>query len=408
MKILSVNKYFYPRGGAENSFFSRNETLKLHGHEVVEFSMQNPRNFESQYQDFFVPEVDYNSKKSRDRLSAALSLLYSFKSNRKLSALLAKTNPVIANVHNIYHQISPAIFNVLQNKKIPIILTLHDYKTVCASYNLLCNGKICESCKGGRYYNCFINNCVRGSRYLSFLNTVEMHLHHNILKLYGLVDVFISPSMFLIRKVKEMGFKGKIVHLFHCIDVKKYQPNYSCKEDSIVYFGRLSAEKGIGTLIQAMQPFPRVTLKIIGEGPLRAEFECLVNKLGLKNVKFLGYRVGGDLNKEILGSMFLVQPSEWYENNPRSVIEGFALGKPAIGARIGGIPELVKESETGLTFETGNINDLSSKIEMLLKNKEKIIEMGKNAREFVERELNYEVHYEKFIKICNDLLNKNV
>lgn len=408
MKILSINKYFYPRGGSENSFFSRNEALRRHGHTVIEFSMKHPWNCKSDYEDFFISEIDYVSKKVGDKIHSAFSLLYSFKARRKLEELIRKTRPDIANLHNIYHQFSPSIFHTLKENKIPIILTLHDYKVVCGCYSLFCNGRICEACKQGRHYNCFLNKCVKGSRTRSFVNTLEMYLHHKMLHIYDLVDVFISPSSFLIDKIKEMGFKGRAVHLFNCVDVEKYQPQYSWKDDSIVYFGRLSAEKGLGTLIRAMESFPDVTLKIIGEGPLRTELESLTKKLGLRNIEFLGYKTGDYLNNEIINSMFLVLPSEWYENNPRSVIEGFALGKPTIGARIGGIPELVQNEKTGLTFEPRNVEDLKSKICRMLRNKDMIIEMGKNGRKFVEEGLNYDRHYEKFIRICNELLNKNV
>ena len=404
MRFIAANKFFYPRGGSENSFFARNETLRRHGHEVVEFSVRSPRNRRSAFEDFFVSEVDYDRKDLKSRLVGAGNLLYSFEARSKLDQLIKKTRPDVASLHNIYHQISPSIIHTLKKYRIPIIMTLHDYKVVCAIYTLFAKDKICESCKDGKYINCFLKKCVKGRRYLSALNTLEMYLHHNVLKLYDLVDVFVSPSSFLVDKVKEMGFKGKVVHLFNCIDIDKYLPKYQSDENSIVYFGRISAEKGLITLIQAMRGFPNVNLKIIGEGPMRGELEALSQHLNLKNIKFHGYKTGNELYSEILSSMFLILPSEWYENNPRAVIEGFALGKPVIGARIGGIPELVKDDVTGFTFEPGNVEDLKNKINMLLNSKVKISAMGKNARLFVERELNMDKHYEGFMDIVNSIL----
>ena len=169
-------------------------------------------------------------------------------------------------------------------------------------------------------------------------------------------------------------------------------------ERSICYVGRLSIEKGVATLIEAVKGLD-VTLKIIGDGPLKEILEKETQSKGIKNVEFLGYKSNNELKDAIKRSMFLVIPSEWYENNPRSVIESFALGKPAIGARIGSIPELVKNHETGLTFEPGNVEDLREKIGYMVSNPEKVIEMGKNARRFVEQELNAEKHYERLIAI---------
>jgi len=141
--------------------------------------------------------------------------------------------------------------------------------------------------------------------------------------------------------------------------------------------------------------------KIIGEGPLEKDIRTKISAENIRNVKLLGYKRGEDLKMDILKSMFIVLPSEWYENNPRSIIEGFAYGKPVIGSRLGGIPELVRDNETGLTFESGNAEDLRIKIEYLTNHQDKIIEMGKNARLFVEKELGADRHYEGLIRIYN-------
>jgi glycosyltransferase involved in cell wall biosynthesis len=221
-----------------------------------------------------------------------------------------------------------------------------------------------------------------------------------------LIDVYISPSKFLKSKCEEMGFKGKIIYLPNFVRVEDYVPQYGWEENYIVYFGRLSEEKGLFTLIEAVKDIPGITLKIIGEGPLKESLELKVESLKLNNVKLLGYKTGHELKEEIKKAMFVVCPSEWYENNPRSIIESFALGKCAIGARIGGIPELVRDNETGLTFEPGSVDDLRSKITHLLENSFKIQQMGKNARRFVEEEINQEYHYEKLMQIYNASITK--
>lgn len=242
----------------------------------------------------------------------------------------------------------------------------------------------------------------------SLLNTIEMYLHHEVLHIYDLIDCFISPSKFLKEKIEQMGFKGrKIIILPNMLRIEDYFPKYGSESNSIIYFGRLSREKGLPVLLESAKGIKKINLKIMGEGPLRVSLEAKIKDEKIENVSFLGYKTGEQLNNEIRNSLFVVLPSQCYENNPRSIIEGFALGKPAIGARIGGIPELVIDGKTGLTFEPGNNRDLRSKIQYLLDNPHKIEEMGRNARDFVAQEFNTQKHYERLMKIYEMAMEKN-
>lgn len=398
MKILLVNKFFYPKGGGENNLFRSADVLKRKGHRVMYFSMQHPRNIKNEYEKYFISNVDYEKSGFVNQMKCSLRLLYSFEARKNIDKLLRNERPDIAHLHNVYHQISPSIIHSLKKFKVPIVMTLHDYKIVCAAYVLLSGGRICEACKNGKYYNCLLNKCVKDSRWKSILNTFEMFLHHKILHIYNLVDVFISPSIFLKDKIKEMGFRGKIMHLPTFVNLEEYEPQYHWQENSIVCFGRVSREKGLFTLIEAMRGL-NIKLKIIGEGPVKESLVSKVKSLELKNIDFLGYVSVERLKAEIRKSLFVVVPSEWYENNPSSIIEGFALGKPAIGARIGGIPELIKENETGLTFESGNSEDLKAKILQLSEDTVKISRMGMNARKMVDEEFNSKIHYKKLMEI---------
>jgi len=398
MKILMANKYFYLKGGAECVFLDSAKLLSNKGHKTLFFSMHHLKNLYSAYEKYFVLNVDYEKSGIKNKIDSSIKLLYSLEAKRKAEELIKEEKPDIAHLQNIYHQISPSIIHALKKFHIPIVMTLHDYKMACASYQMLANGRICEACKDRKYYNCFLKKCVKDSKTKSLLNTIEMYLHHKIFHIYDLVDVFISPSMFLKNKVEEMGFKGKIIYLPNFVNLEDYRPQYDWQENSIVYFGRLSKEKGLFTLIEAMKGL-NTKLKIIGEGPIKEGLELRVRSLELKNIEFLGYKAGDELKDEIRKSMFVILPSEWYENNPRSIIEGFALGKPAIGARIGGIPELVKDNETGLTFEPWNADDLKRRILQLIENPSEISRMGKNARKMVNEELNPDIHYEKLMEI---------
>lgn len=400
MKILLINKFLYPKGGDAISTLTTGRILADHGHEVIYWGMAHPDNPDYPLKEYFVANVDYEAAggvgaKGR----AAMNILYSFEARKKIEAVLEQVKPDMVHLHNFAHQISPSILHEVKKHHIPVVMTMHDYKLVCASYSMLVNEEPCERCMGGKYYQCGLNKCTKGSLFKSMVNVAEMYLHHRLLHVYDKIDLYISPSRFLADKVKEMGFPGEVAYLPNCVDADAFEPAYDWQEESIVYVGRLSREKGLETLIEAVRELPEIQLKIIGDGPLKEQLQEKVTAARINNVALLGYRTGQDLHEEIRKSMFLVMPSEWYENNPMTVIEAFALGKPVVGARIGGIPELVRDGETGITFMSGDVSDLREKIGVMLERKADIADMGKNARALVERELNSEAHYEGLMEI---------
>jgi len=406
MKVLFVNKYFYPKGGSEISMFETAKILEAKGHKVIYFSMRDEKNLFSEQEKHFISGVQYEGNVWA-KVDASLKLLYSFEARKKIESLIREERPDVAHLNNIYHQISPSIIHSLKKFGIPLVMTLHDYKMVCASYSMLNSGKICEACKDGKYYYCFLKGCVKNSRMKSLLNTFEMYLHQDILRIYDAVDVFVSPySNYFENKLKEMGFKRNIVHLQNFLRLGEFQPEYDWQENSIVYFGRLSREKGVLTLIKAMKGTRGVVLKIIGEGPMEKTLKNFVEKENIENVRFLGHRTGLDLKNELAKSMFVVVPSEWYEPFALTIIESFALGKPVIGARIAGIPDRVMEGETGFLFEMGNPDDLRSKIEYMLNNTDSISQMGRKARRFVEKEFDADKHYQGLMSIYEAALQR--
>lgn len=399
MKILLVNKFLYPKGGDAISTLATGKILAAHEHNVAFWGMMHPDNPEYRFQDCFVSQVNYDDAGGFSAKAInAMNILYSLEAKKKIAVLLKEFLPDIVHLNNFAHQIGPSILGEIKKYDIPVVMTMHDYKMVCPCYAMLSNEKPCERCRGGQYYHCGLNRCTKGSLFKSMVNVAEMYLHHKVLHIYDKINLYISPSLFLKDKVEKMGLKGETLHLPNCVDVENIQPEFEWEENSIVYVGRLSYEKGLETLINAVRGMP-VQLKIIGDGPLREFLDEKVHIERINNVVFLGYRTGEDLKNEIRKSMFLIISSECYENNPRSVIEAFALGKPAVGARIGGIPELVRDWETGLTFNSGNVEDLKQKIELMFENKDKIPEMGRNARNYVEQELNTEIHYRKLMDI---------
>jgi glycosyltransferase involved in cell wall biosynthesis len=410
-------------GGSEAVYFRTSEILEKHGHQSLFFSMRHPDNVPCATGDYFVPYIDLEKEcRTVDLIRASGNVLYSFTSKRLLSKLLDRYPVDLAHIHNIHRQMSPSILHELKKRKIPVVMTLHEYKMVCPSFNLnlLIHATPCEACTGRRYYNAAKLRCIKGSLLRSSLASIEMYLHHTILDIYKNVDIFISPSKFLKKKLREMGFKKEIMYLPNSVDIEEFDKLEVREREfnndklfTIVYFGRLFYGKGLFTLLDAVEKLfntynkNEVIVKIIGEGILAEEMKEKASNKGLKAIKFLGYLSGEKLFREVRDASIVVLPSECYENNPLQIIESFAMGIPVIGARIAGIPELVKDGKTGLTFETGNSDDLCSKIEYMISKPGEVGEMGKKARVFVEEELNAEKHYNGLMELYKKALTRN-
>ncbi len=399
MKVLLVNKFLYNKGGDAICTLNTGELLLSNGHKVIYWGMDHPSNPDYPHKEFFVSHVDLNKPGSIGRrINITTNILYSFEARDKIERLVRLEKPDIVHLNNIVHQISPSILQVFRKYRIPVVMTLHDYKMVCASYLMINHGNICEACKNGKYHKCFLKKCVKNSRVKSFVNMVEMYLHHRILHIYDSIDVFISPSLFLKKKLEDMGFNRKIIHLPNFVEDNGATLPHKTRANTVLYFGRLSSEKGIKTLIKAVRGMD-IELRILGVGPFENTLKRYVKTERICNVFFIGYKTGNELTTEIRNALVVVVPSEWYENNPRTVLEAFSLGTPVIGARIGGIPELIKNGQNGLTFEVANSVDLREKLQYVLGNPDRIVDMGKNARRFVEEKFNPEKHYNDLIKI---------
>jgi len=405
VKILLLNKYFYLKGGAERHVSKISKILETKGHQAIPFSMEDERNEPTPYAKYFVSKVDFNSPMSLgDKLRMISRVIYFLEAREKIEALMRKVKPNIAHLHNIAHQISPSVLHSLKKFDLPVIQTLHDYKLICPTYRMVVEGRICERCKGHQYYQAVLQRCNKGSFSFSLLNCVEMYIH----KFSGIyeknVDLFIAPSSFLHNKIIEFGVNGKkVVHIPNFIDAEGYSPKYN-GENYLVYFGKVSAEKGLFTLVQAMRNIKTSKLLIVGEGELKKDLEKYILQKNIVNVKFLGHIKGDRLKTTIRNSLFAVLPSEWYENCPYSILEAFALGKPVIGSDIGGIPELIKDGVDGLLFAPGNSEELSEKIAYLISRPRLREQMGRDARKKVEEKYNPELYYQKVMGVYQKLL----
>lgn len=397
MKILLCNKFFFLNGGSERVFFQERDFLVERGNNIVDFSMQDERNIFSPFSSFFVPNINYlNVKGGGNKIKQAASFIHSTVAVKSLTRLIKQEKPEIAHLHNIYHQLTPAIIPVLKKHRIKVVLTLHDYKLICPSYLALKNGTICTDCEGKHFFKPFTKNC-QNSRSHGLLLALEAYWHQ-WRKSYNDVDCFIAPSHFLLELTSKRIPSSKIKMLRNGIDVTEYRPNYN-DDGYVLYFGRLTKEKGIETLLKAHDESSNcLPLKVVGTGPAEKQLQRLFPR-----TEFLGFKNGKTLNDLISNAAFVVVPSEWYENCSMVVLEAMALGKPIIGSDIGGIPEQIEDGTSGFLFEMGNVRQLAQKMRILSDNPNMRSAMGKAAREKLERKYSLQSHCEDLLSIYQKL-----
>jgi glycosyltransferase involved in cell wall biosynthesis len=404
MKILLVSNFYYNRGGDCTYLFSLKKLLEEKGHKVSIFSMHHPQNIACEYSDYFVSYINYDEEVKSKSLGSGIKVLnrtvYSWEAKRKIEKLIQIEKPDIVHLQNIHHHITPSILYVFKKYNIPIIWTLHDFTLICPNTSFLAHGKICEKCKSIKYYWPPIIKCKKNSFGASAIAALETAAHR-ILKVNDLIDFFVTPSKFLMKKMSDYGFaEGRVVHLKSFVSSSDFNEHEIFNDDYYIYVGRISEEKGIKTLINAAAKVNTCKLKIAGTGPLENEMKSYVKSINANDkIEFLGYQEHSDVMRLLNNCRFAVLPSECYENFPYAVIEAFSCGKSAIGTRSGGIPEIIKSWETGLLFEPRDSDELSLKIKFFVTHPDKAEKMGKVAKTFVEKELNVEKHYQELIGI---------
>ena len=400
--LLAINNYYYYRGGAETVFLEHNRMFEAAGWRVVPFAMTHPKNLPSPWSGHFIDEIEMGSDYSlMQKLVRVPKVIYSMEARRKLDRLLDEVRPDISHGHNIYHHISPSILGLLKRRSIPTVLTLHDLKIACPAYNMLAPDGICERCKGGRLYNVLVHRCIKQSAALSAVVMMESVLHRLIGSYRDCVDRFVVPSRFYIEKFTEWGMPREAFrYVPNFVDVARYEPRYQPGEE-FLYFGRLSREKGVATLIRAVAK-AGCSRAIVGTGPQLEELTILADELKAK-VRFLGYRTGNDLHEAVKNARAVVLPSEWYENAPMTVLEAYALGKPVLGASIGGIPELIREKETGLTFISGDVDSLAAALSAMMGNSAALEDMGRHGRDYVQENFTAVRYMERISGIYREL-----
>ncbi|MBN4046689.1 glycosyltransferase family 4 protein [bacterium AH-315-P07] len=387
--------------------FDAADLFEQQGHRILYFSMDDPRNIPCDQAEYFVPNLDYKNTTLPQKVRHAKTILqrtfYSNEVKENLTKLIQEQKPDIAHIHLIYHHLSPSVLDALGDADIPIVQTVHDFKLICPNYKLYIPHKNehCTRCVSGNYLHCIRHRCLNESYLASTLVAAEMTYHKRKGFYEKKVDRFICPSEFVYEHLKNSPIPTEnLIHLPHHIKLDAYTPQED-RDNYLVFVGRLVPEKGIFTLIEAMQEHPDIPLKIIGDGPSETDCTALIKKLNLKNIELLGFQPRESLNKTLANATALIIPSQINETCGLTAWEAHALERPVIGANIGGIPETIDDGINGLLFEPGDRDDLARKIQSLIDDPDHAIQMGKTGRQKVEQ--NCKNHYEKLHQIYTDL-----
>lgn len=382
MRIAMVNTYHFLRGGDSRYALATSDALRQRGHEILPFAMRHPESFESPFLDFYPNEVDYPALMKKKTLRSMWSVLTSSIYNREARGGFGKMvsdMPVdLAHLHSIMHHLTASVVLECFQREIPVVWTLHDYKAICPTTRLLRDDEICELCRGGRFHNAFWHRCKRGSWGASAIVTAELYLHR-LWSVYERADLLVSPSPFLRDKVLEHGLKPRRIEVLpNFVDTTTVEPSES-DEGYVLFVGRLSGEKGLGTLLAATAR-AGCALRVAGTGELGDELRRRCEREGWDHVSFEGHCSGDRLRKLYGGARVVAVPSEWYENCPLVVLEAFANAKPVLASRLGGLADMVDHEETGLLVEPGDVDAWAEALAALSADPGRCRDLGNRAR----------------------------
>ena len=412
MKIILSNYRYFISGGPERYLFSIKEIFEKNGIEVFPFSVQSKKNIYTQWEKYFLLPITsddsvYFNEYKKD-LKTIFKVLernfYSPEGFIKARRYAKLVEPDIIYSLHFLNKMSPSILDGFKSLGIPVVVRLSDFGLFCPQALMFSNNTVCESCINGSVFNCVRNKCVFNSFAGSLIKTLSNKAH----KLIGSIDrinAFVCPSKFIKKKYIQAGFaEDKMHYIPTFIDTTNIEPDYS-NNNYILYFGRIIEEKGVHILLKAYDSINGKKPELIIAGDTNeSEFGRALKKKYSGRVHFMDFIPKNKLFPLIKKSILVVVPSIWYENLPNVLLESFAHGKAVIASNQGCFPDIIKEDYTGMLFEPGSAEDLSEKLKQAISNKQKMIEMGKNAKNYVEKYHNPEKHYEQLQSLFNSLI----
>jgi glycosyltransferase involved in cell wall biosynthesis len=401
MRILYCNKYDYPFSGTEAYLFGLIHRMDQCGQETALFSMDHGRTPAFTGRSYRIPYIDFKDPNAGllKKIKMAAHALYSSSAQRAMRSCLADFSPDLAHVRGIYHHLSPSILWELKRQGIPVLYHLNDFKILCPTYNFVADAHPCELCRRGAFHHAATKGCYTGPRSSAVVLAAEAYLHKWLRTYERCVDMFLAPSEFVRDKLIAGGFPAQRIQVLPHFQALPGDEQLPADEGYLLYFGRLSPEKGVYGLLRAMVRLPHVPLIIAGDGPERPRLEALAQELNLHQVLFAGMVHGEELQKLIAGCSFSVFPSHAYETLGKSILESYAWGRPVIASDLGSRRELVQHGVTGLLYSDEDRDQLAHSIEFLFDRPDLIEKMGAAARSHVKANHDPDRHVEKLLEL---------
>lgn len=387
MRVLIVNKFFYPRGGDCIAAINTASLLRGHGHDVGVFTMQFPLNTDTPGIIATAPEVDFTGGFA-GRIAASRRMLGLDSAHRVFADALRRFRPDVVHLHNIHSYLNPALAREARRYGARVVWTMHDYKLLCPVYTGLRGTQTCLVCANGNHSRLLRHRCMKNSLAASVAAWFEAKRWNNT-KLTRWVDTFICPSRFLAWQMTYAGFPESqlaVLHNFNPINTSVAAQ----REQYICYVGRIAPEKGVETLLKAVAA-TGTPLQIAGDGPQR---EALQQQYTGSNITWLGHLDADSVASLVGRAAALVIPSEWQENNPLSVIEALCAGTPVVATRVGGLPELVNTAN-GILVEPAAPDALAGAVTIALETHWDNLRIAQDARQ----QFSPENHYRQLIEI---------
>lgn len=405
MRVLYCNKYNYPFSGTEVHLFDVMRRMEARGHEAALFSMDHGRDAAFAGLSYLIPYVDFKDPEAGwvKKARMAAHAVYSPSARRHMRECLADYSPDVVHLRGIYHHLSPSILWELKRRGVPVLYHVNDFKLLCPTYNLVANGRTCESCMSGGYYHAVTQNCYQHGRGRAAVLATEAYLHRWLRTYARCVDMFLAPSSFVREKLVADGIPADRIEVLPHFQSLPDKERLLPERGHVLYFGRLSAEKGLDVLLRAMKQLPHVPLFIAGDGPERARLEKLARDQNLTQVFFYGQLTGEKLERLIAGCRFSVFPSHAYETFGKSILESYAWGRPVIASDRGSRRELIDHGVTGVLYEAGDSDQLAGAIGFLYKHAGLAAQMGEHARRRVREHHDPECYLDALLDIYSRL-----
>jgi glycosyltransferase involved in cell wall biosynthesis len=383
VRILVAHNFYRWPGGEDDIVRRLVGLLEARGHSVRLFAAENP---------------PAETLSLRARLSLAAAAGYSRGTARRLERELDEFEPELAYVQNVFPILSPSVYFVLQRRRVPVLHSIQNFRFVCPNGLAFTQGEVCLRCRGGNTASAVRFRCLHGRRDQSVLYAAVIGLHRG-LGTFGRRTGHLLPVNRLLADVLREQFPGATITVLpNCVDTSLFRPREAFG-DSVVYLGRLSEEKGVATLLEALAAVNGLRLEVVGDGPLRAPLEEKGARLGGRAV-FHGFLAGEARFDVLRRAVALVMPSVSHDACPMAVLEAMAMGVPVVASRRGGLPDLVGHGETGLLFEAGRADELAAALQQLADAPDTVRRMGAAARRRAEEEYDVEVYYRRFLEAC--------